>query len=293
MSFLRLLLVSACLVVSSDASANAADPDTEAVPKSDPKVPSKTPTHQEASEPMMVTSVFLEKSVQFTSGDTTGEEIDYRLMPPPNVEADRTYPLVVFLHGAGERGTDNARQLKYLPEQMAQPEWRERFPCYLLAPQCRPNKQWVEVDWTLPETHDMSSEPGDMMKFVMQVLDKTIIEQQIDKSRIYVTGLSMGGYGTWELAIRRPDLFAAAAVVCRGADNSRVGVLKELPLWVAHGDSDNVVPVQRSRLPVEILRREGAKPVYVEYPRVGHNSWTPAYSDNDGLVPWLFRQRRK
>jgi predicted peptidase len=246
----------------------------------------------EGAKTVEATETFLEKTLIGAGGKFQGEEFQYRLMPPPNIEPGKTYPLVLFLHGAGERGTDNALQLKYLPEQMAQPNWRERFPCYLLAPQCRPDHKWVEVDWTLPETHDMSEQPGDLMRVAMQALEKTIAEEQIDKSRIYLTGLSMGGYGAWELAIRRPDVFAAAAVVCGGVDNSRAIALKDLPLWVAHGDADNVVPVQRSRRPVEILRAAGGKPVYVEYPGVGHNSWTPSYSDNDGLVPWLFRQRR-
>lgn len=239
------------------------------------------------------TDVYEEQSFFFTGEEFKNAEFKYRLMSPAIIAPEKKYPLVLFLHGAGERGTDNASQLKYFPEQMAQPNWREKFPCYVLAPQCRPDKRWVEVDWGLPETHEMVDDPGDMMKFAMQVLDKTIAEGQVDASRIYVTGLSMGGYGTWELAMRRPELFAAAGAVCGGADNSKVNLLKNVPIWVAHGDADNVVPVQRSRVPVNVLREAGGRPVYVEYPGVGHNSWTASYSDNDGLVPWLFRQRRK
>lgn len=239
------------------------------------------------------TDVFLEKSLSFTGGEFQDEELAYRLMPPANPEAGKTYPLVVFLHGAGERGTDNAAQLKYLPTLMAQPHWRERFPCYVLAPQCRPDHKWVEVDWSLPETHAMPEQPGDMMAFAIQAIDKTLADEQIDRSRIYLTGLSMGGYGSWDLAMRRPNFFAAAAIVCGGADNSRVTALKNLPLWVVHGDADKVVPVERSRKPVQLLREAGANPVYVEYPGVGHDSWNPSYSDNDGLVPWLFRQQQQ
>ncbi|MEZ6132707.1 MAG: alpha/beta hydrolase-fold protein [Planctomycetaceae bacterium] len=247
----------------------------------------------EGEDKVTSTDVFAERSLKFTGGSYTDEEFHYRLLSPPDMEPGKKYPLVVFLHGAGERGTDNALQLLYFPEQMAQPRWRERFPCYILAPQCRKDARWVEVDWTLAEPHTMTPEPGEQLQVVMQMLDRTIEEEAVDISRIYLTGLSMGGYGTWDLALRRPDTFAAIAPICGGADDSRVAELADVPVWVAHGDADTVVPLQRSRGPVTALREAGANPVYVELPGVAHNSWTPSYSDNDGLVPWLFRQKRR
>ena len=102
----------------------------------------------------------------------------------------------------------------------------------------------------------------------------------------------MGGYGTWDLATRKPELFAAVAPVCGGADDSKVSALKEVPVWTVHGDADNVVPVKRTRSAVEALRAAGGNPVYVELPGVKHNSWTTAYTDNDGLLPWMFRQSK-
>jgi enterochelin esterase family protein len=237
--------------------------------------------------------VFDSRSIQYTGGEYDDETFDYRLLSPENVEEGKTYPLVLFLHGAGERGTDNQLQLKYFPEQMAQPKWRKRFPCYVLAPQCRPDRKWVEVDWTIPDTHEMPAEPGDQMKTVLAMLQKTMAEESVDLQRVYVTGLSMGGYGTWDIAIRQSELFAAVGPICGGADNSRVEALSSMPVWITHGDADSVVPVGRSRLATEALRAAGGRPTYVERPGVAHNSWTPAYSDNDGLVPWLFRQSRK
>lgn len=231
--------------------------------------------------------VFREK----TFGDGS-EARRYRLMLPPKVEKGEVYPLIVFLHGAGERGTDNRKQLLYLPEQMAQPAWREQFPCYVLAPQCRQDAKWVEVDWTLAESHKAADELTPNLAAALQMLEKTLAEEQIDPKRIYLTGLSMGGFGTWDLAVRRPELFAAVAPICGGADTSTLDVLKNTPVWIAHGDADNVVPVQRSRQAVAALRAAGGKPVYVELPGVKHNSWTPSYADSDGLVPWLFRQRK-
>lgn len=246
----------------------------------------------EDDEKVPATDAFAEKSISFTGGEYDNETFRYRLLTPEKVEQGKSYPLVVFLHGAGERGDDNQKQLLYFPEQMAQPRWRERFPCYVLAPQCRNGARWVEVDWGEPETHDQPAEPGEQMKTVIAMLEKTIREEQIDPSRIYLTGLSMGGYGTWDLAMRKPNLFAAVAPICGGADNAKVGVLKDVPVWVAHGDADRAVPVARGRLAVAALKEAGGHPIYVELPGVGHNSWTPSYSDNDGLVPWMFRQRK-
>ena len=246
----------------------------------------------EGEESVDATAAYEDKTAVYTGGEFTEETFHYRLLRPENIDPDKTYPLVVFLHGAGERGDDNAVQLKYFPAQMAQPRWRERFPCYVLAPQCRKGAKWVEVDWSQPETHPTPADPGDQMKVVLQILKTTMAEEKVDAKRVYLTGLSMGGYGTWDLAIRHTELFAAAAPICGGADNTAVGKLKDLPVWVAHGDADNAVPVERSRLAVAALRAAGGKPVYVEMPGVQHDSWTPSYADNDGLVPWMFRQSK-
>lgn len=233
---------------------------------------------------------FAEKSIVFTGGEYREETFRYRLLKP--ITTDQPMPLVVFLHGAGERGTDNRLQLLYLPDQLAQPRWRQRFPCYVLAPQCRPDRKWMNVDWSAPGDPEMPTDPSEQLQAVLQMIEKTISEEQIDRSRIYLTGLSMGGFGSFDLAIRRPDLFAAVAPICGAADPSRVSVLQNHPLWIVHGDQDQAVPVERSRSATAALRKAGGNPVYVELPGVGHNSWNPAYQDEDGLLPWLFRQRR-
>ena len=130
------------------------------------------------------------------------------------------------------------------------------------------------------------------MRMAIEILEKTLGEEPVDRNRIYLTGLSMGGFGTWDLATRKPELFAAVAPICGGADNSKVAVLRDVPLWAVHGDADNAVPVVRSRSAVDALKAAGGNPVYVEMPGVKHNSWTPAYSDADGLLPWMFRQSK-
>jgi len=246
-----------------------------------------------ASELVDATTVYEDKSIRFTGGEYTNEEIHYRLMKPPALEKDQKYPLVIFLHGAGERGSDNTLQLLYFPTQMAQPRWRERFPCFVLAPQCRTDRKWMEVDWSKSTDPEMPKEPSSQLQAVIQMMEREMKEQQIDPERVYLTGLSMGGFGSFDLSCRHPEWFAAVAPICGAADPAKVAVLKDTPVWVAHGDADKAVPVERSRSAVKALRDAGGRPIYVEMPGVGHNSWTPSYEDNDGLVPWMFRQKKE
>lgn len=237
-------------------------------------------------------TVFEDQSIRFTGGDYEDEVFHYRLMKPPVVELNKKYPLVIFLHGAGERGSDNKLQLLYFPTQMAQPEWRKKFPCFVLAPQCRNDRKWVEVDWSNPNDPTMPESPSSQLQTVMVMIEKTLAEQQVDPSRVYLTGLSMGGFGSFDLAIRKPDWFAAVAPICGAADPKKVGSIKELPIWIIHGDQDTVVSVERSRSAVTALRLAGGKPIYQELAGVAHNSWTPGYLDQNGVIPWMFQQKK-
>jgi predicted peptidase len=227
----------------------------------------------------------------FTGGEYVRERFEYRLMPPPRVVEGETYPLVIFLHGAGERGSDNRLQLLYLPELMASDERRAAFPCYVYAPQCRPDRKWVDLDWSADRS-TFEREPSTQLAVVMQTIDELVQSRPIDRRRIYLTGLSMGGYGAWDLAARRPELFAALAPVCGGGDEATAVRLKVVPVWAFHGARDTVVRPERSRRMIEALRTAGAVEVgYTEYPDVGHDSWRPAYADAGGLVAWMFRKR--
>jgi predicted peptidase len=237
-------------------------------------------------------TVYEDLSVSHTGGDYKDEVFHYRLMRPAVVEDGQKYPLILFLHGAGERGDDNVAQLQYLPEQLAQPEWRQRFPCYVLAPQCRADRKWANHDWSSPDDPVFPEMPSEQLQTVMKMLRRTMSEEQVDENRVYLTGLSMGGYGAWDLAARHPGMFAAVAPICGGGDPATATRIAHLPVWVAHGDADQAVDVERSRSMVAALRVAGGSPVYVELPGVGHNSWTPSYIDHDGLLPWMFRQRR-
>ncbi len=218
-------------------------------------------------------------------------EFRYRLMRPATVAANTRYPLVLFLHGAGERGSDNEKQLTYLPTWLAEEAARRDYPCFVLAPQCRDEHRWVEIDWSdkksLPQKPEMTVD----MTAALAALDAVMQAEPVDPGRVYLTGISMGGYGSWDLAARMPARFAAVIPICGGGDEATAPKLKGLPVWCFHGDADKAVPVERSRTMVEAVKAAGGTVKYTEYEGVGHDSWTPAYRD-PATLDWLFRQHR-
>jgi predicted peptidase len=222
--------------------------------------------------------------------DGQGRTMPYRLLKPETVEEGKTYPLVLFLHGAGERGSDNVKQMVHGVSEFVRPENRRDYPCFLLVPQCPEGKRWVEVDWGA-DSHVLPKEPSEPLRLVLDLLDDALNRYPIDRRRVYVTGLSMGGFGVWDLLARRPDLFAAAVPVCGGGDPATAKAIKDVPVWVFHGARDGAVKPKRSRDMVKALEDAGGKPKYTEYPDVGHDSWNPAYRDPE-LMKWLFDRKK-
>ncbi|MBW6458591.1 MAG: prolyl oligopeptidase family serine peptidase [FCB group bacterium] len=221
-----------------------------------------------------------------------GETLLYRMLTPQDIKANRKYPLVLFLHGAGERGNDNERQLIWGADMFLSGKNRSKYPCFVIMPQCPEEKRWVEVSWG-QGGHAMPEHPSETMALVIALMEKIITEYPVDPRRIYVTGLSMGGYGTWDLISRMPDYFAAAVPICGGGDEAQANKLVDIPLWAFHSADDRTVPVERSRNMVNAVREAGGKKIrYTEYEDAGHGSWKPAYADPK-LMRWMFRQRTK
>lgn len=235
---------------------------------------------------------FAEHSLTLTTDDERGSTtIPYRLMSPDPEPSEASYPLVVFLHGAGERGSDNRAPLKYLPEVLAREENRHRFRCYVAAPQCPAGATWhtwppkaQELQRLGPETLPAS--------LTADLVREAASRCAVDVRRVYLTGLSMGGFGAWYAAARDPGLFAALAPICGGGRLPDAGRLRTLPIWAVHGACDDVVPPDYGRNIIEAVRRAGGTPRYDELPGVGHDSWTPAYEPAFGLLDWLFAQTR-
>ena len=210
--------------------------------------------------------------------------VRYLLYVPPEYQADpmdvksgdgHGWPLVLFLHGAGERGSDLKQvEMHGPPKLVAQ---GKKFPFILVSPQCPKDGWW---------------EPTGLQ----QLLDRTEKQLKVDPDRVYLTGLSMGGYGTWDLARRDPKRFAAIAPVCGGSAPELVFLspgLKTLPVWAFHGDQDKTVPAQRSIEMIDALRKAGNPDVKLTiYPGVGHASWVQAYDDPE-FYRWLLSHKRQ
>ena len=207
-----------------------------------------------------------------------------------NGELPGATSVLLFLHGAGERGDNNYKQLYHGAAEVISWSERNKEKVLLLFPQCPEEEQWVNTPWdalshTLPEE-------STSMQLAMKMLDSEIKENSADLTRIYISGISMGGYGTWDAISRRPDFFAAAFPVCGGADIAQAPKLIDLPILAFHGDSDTVVPTSRTRDMVAALQSSGSKSVtYVEVPDCGHDSWFTAFRD-DASWKWLFSQKK-
>lgn len=225
----------------------------------------------------------------------------YRVQFPFHYNPDKKYPLVLFLHGAGERGNDNEAQLFWGATLFSDSANRSRYPAIVIFPQCPKEEFWALLN--LPErprvypadifTVGSGTPPGKALALVMELLDSLLNSGSIKSNRIYLGGLSMGGMGTFELLWRRPSLFAAALPICGGGDPDRVSsYAPHTAVWAFHGDKDPVVPPELSRIMVEALKKAGGRVKYSEYPGVGHDSWKNAFSEPE-LLPWLFRQKRR
>ena len=246
------------------------------------------------ASPLLVTAAptdVYESRKVVTTEDGSRAEFSYRLLRPAAVDPTTRDPVILFLHGAGERGSDNAKQLKYLPAWMGEPDLRHRYPCFVVVPQCREEHKWVDVDWSQAESSRQTTQPTVDLAAAVAALDTVMQDEPVDPDRVFLTGLSMGGYGTWDLAARMPDRFAAILPICGGGDIATATRIARLPIWCFHGDADDAVPVERSRQMIAAVKAAGGKPRYSELPGVGHDSWTPAYRD-PAVLEWLFDQSR-
>lgn len=220
---------------------------------------------------------------------SSGYMMNYRYATKGIPTGDVKYPLFILMHGAGERGSDNAAQLGLFAGLI---NWLDANMegYFLIAGQVPANEQWVDVPWgaasgTMPEN------PSGMMSATMELVDDLMANEAIDANRVYVTGMSMGGYGVWDILSRRGDLFAAAMPLCGGGDPAQVAQFKDVSVWAFHGSADGTVPVARTREMVAAMENAGATPRYTEYAGAGHDVWTATYANADALA-W-FVQRKK
>lgn len=235
-----------------------------------------------------------EKNVEARTYESPKDDtMPYRILIPDNYDPNKEYPLVLCLHGAGGRGTDNNSRGTEAWKVLSSKEVRERYPAFILTPQCPQGERWVDVKWKKGSYSIDKVSTSREMELVVEILDSVVKEFSVDPSRVYVTGQSMGGYGTWDIVLRNPDSFAAAIPVCGAGDPSQADEIADLPVWAFHGAEDPTVPPSGSREMIEAIREAGGDPRYTEYPGVKHvGSWVRAWKE-DEIVPWLFKQKRE
>lgn len=226
------------------------------------------------------------------------DTLNYRILYPKNFTETSQYPVVLFLHGAGERGSDNEKQLIHGSTLFANKTVRDSFPAIVIFPQCPADDYWARVDvdrstYPIKLNFNYENGPTKPMLQVMELMEQMVKKPFVKKEQIYVMGLSMGGMGTFELIFRKPDMFAAAMPICGGGDiNSVIEYAKTIPVWVFHGAQDNVVDPQLSIDMVTAILNQGGFPKFTLYDFANHNSWDPAFAEPD-LLYWLFSHHKK
>ncbi|MCX2679297.1 prolyl oligopeptidase family serine peptidase [Galbibacter sp. EGI 63066] len=225
------------------------------------------------------------------------DTLKYRIMYPKGFSEDKQYPLVLFLHGAGERGSDNASQLIHGSSLFASEENRKNFPSVVIFPQCPKESYWanVTVDRNIhPYEIKFPAQipPSKPLSLVMQLMDQFVEESYVKKEQLYVGGLSMGGMGTFELLYRKPEMFAAAFAICGGGNTETVKKYAgKTALWVFHGAKDDIVDPQLSINMVSAYLKAGGTPNFTLYEEANHNSWDAALAEPE-LLPWLFSKTK-
>lgn len=228
---------------------------------------------------------------EFVVGNDT---MPYRLLLPENYNPAIRYPVILFLHGAGERGKDNELQLVHGARLFLKEEVRKDFPSIVIFPQCPKNSYWSNMDTKIINGEKSfvfraDGEPTPALNLAQQLLYFIIQNYSVEKKQVYVGGLSMGGMGTFEIVRRNPLLFAAAFPICGGAVPETASQLKNVKWWIFHGGKDNVVPPFHSEQMAEALKSVMADVRFTLYPEANHNSWDAAFAEPE-LLKWLFSQ---
>ncbi|MGK6350572.1 prolyl oligopeptidase family serine peptidase [Parapedobacter sp. DT-150] len=227
-----------------------------------------------------------------------GDTLPYRILYPNDYDPKGTYPVLFFLHGAGERGNDNAKQLTHGGALFLNDSLRAAFPAIIVFPQCPTASFWsnVAIETAPAGKREFyfrtGGRPSQSMRLLLRLVKQVVDEEAVDPQRVYIGGLSMGGMGTYEALRRKPKVFAAAFAICGGDHTANVKKYAHVPLWIFHGEQDDVVPATHSHVIVTELKRIGASPKYTFYPRANHNSWDSAFAEPD-FLPWLFSHEKK
>ena len=224
--------------------------------------------------------------------------IPYRILLPENFNPSQKYPLIIFLHGSGERGNDNEKQLVHGAKLFLQKENRQKYPAIVVFPQCPEKTFWSNAQFLYDEKGERNfyylngGEPSIAMKMLVGLVNNLFVQYKIKKEQVYVMGLSMGGMGTFELVNRMPHTFAAAIPICGGANPEIATQVKNTSWWIFHGAKDNAVPPEQSEIMYKALKKNNVPVKFTLYPEAGHNSWDNTFNE-PGLLKWIFSKKLK
>jgi predicted peptidase len=226
-----------------------------------------------------------------------GDTLPYRMLLPKNYDETKKYPLIIFLHGSGERGDDNEAQLVHGSKLFLADSNRTKFPAIVVFPQCPADGFWSNVKLPRPNgprefTFFNGGPATSSMVSLEYLMHELVNNYPVQTRQIYVGGLSMGGMGTLELIRRNPKFFAAAFSICGGASPRSASKIKNIPLWLFHGGKDDVVPPKYSIEMADALLKLKAKVKLTIFPEANHNSWDDAFAEPE-LLPWLFSNKKK
>ncbi|WP_282043732.1 prolyl oligopeptidase family serine peptidase [Winogradskyella flava] len=269
----------------------------------------------EASNNKESITVLRDKSIdslltKYSFKASNGLEIPYRLFNPKD-SAENKKPLLVFLHGRGDRGTDNNSKVYHEAgfitnkQSLLTSEMQQKYPCYILVPQCSDktdNEEWAKWIGNTPESpfeglgkdgsYNMNPKPSESGEAAIELIEQTLKDYKIDANRVYLVGISMGGFGTWEFISRRPDLFAAAVPMAGYSDPNQIENIKHIPTWIFHGNIDKWNPVEGSRHMYKLLLEKNADVKYTEYDNTSHgDAFKNAFKEEE-LLPWIFSKTK-
>ena len=225
------------------------------------------------------------------------DTMPYRFLQPEQLKEGKKYPLVLFLHGAGERGSDNVSQLRNGGTVFTNPANRDKYPCFVLFPQCpegaywslekRPDQGYKNTANPLPKEVPITKH----LRLVKELLDETLVTYPIDPKRVYIMGISMGAIATLDMVYRFPNTFAKAVSICGATNIERMREFKgKTKFRFYHGDIDDVIPVTYSREAYKALKATGKKAEYIEFYGANHNAWHPAFNTPD-FLQWTFKKK--
>ena len=241
---------------------------------------------------------------------SNGMHMPYRLFAS-NVNSKKPRPLIIFLHGRGDRGTDNDSKIYHEAgiivnsKSLLNEDMQKKYPCYILVPQCSnitENEEWAKWIGNSPKTpfkglgddgsYSMNSKHSKSGEAALELIEKTIEEKNIDANRVYIMGVSMGGFGTWEFIARKPNLFTAAVPMAGYSDPNQLEKIKHIAFWIFHGATDKWNPVEGSRTMYKLLSDSNADVKYTEYLNTGHGEAFKKAFNEDDLIPWLFSKKK-